>query len=105
MPSCRNTVVDGPPAAIAGTQSIAPATAGAREPIQAPHGEATLLLEPRHELVEAQLLEALADRVELGGAELDQAAALAAELERLAQAGLAGVQPGMIASRRAVAAS
>ena len=36
---------------------------------------------------------ALADRLELAGAELDQRAALADEVERLAQAGLAGVQP------------
>src|ERR687887_26212 len=51
-----------------------------------------LLLEACDELLEAQLLEALADRVELAGAELDQAAALADEVERFAQAGLAGVQ-------------
>ena len=50
-------------------------------------------LEASHELVEAQRLEALAHRVELAGAELDEPAALAAELQRLAQAGLAGVEP------------
>src|SRR3954469_23134982 len=44
------------------------------------------------EVLEAQLLEPPADLVELGGAELDQVAALADQVERLAQAGLAGVQ-------------
>ena len=50
--------------------------------------------QPRDELVEAQLLEPLADGLELGGAELDERAALAAQLQRLAQAGLPGIQPG-----------
>lgn len=50
-------------------------------------------LEPRDQLVEAQLLQAAADRVELAGAELDERAALLDELEGLAQPGLAGVQP------------
>ena len=49
--------------------------------------------EPGHQVVQAQLLEALADRVELGGAVLDEVAALLDELERLAQAGVARVQP------------
>ena len=49
--------------------------------------------EPRHELVEPQLLEPAPDGFELGGAELDEPAALLAQLERLAQAGLAGVEP------------
>ena len=43
-------------------------------------------LEPRDELVEAQFLEPLADGLELGGAELDEPAALAAQIQRLAQA-------------------
>src|ERR687889_52416 len=55
-------------------------------------GRARPGLEPRDELVEAELLEALCDGVELACAELDQAAALLAELERLPQAGLAGVE-------------
>ena len=50
-------------------------------------------LEPRDELVEPQLLEPAADGLELRRAVLDQDAALAAQLQRLAQAGLAGVQP------------
>src|SRR5687768_10405006 len=49
-------------------------------------------LEPGDELVELELLEPLPDRIELGGADLDEPAALLAELERLAQAGVAGVQ-------------
>src|SRR5262249_28221515 len=49
-------------------------------------------LEARDELVELELLEPLADGLELRGAELDQPAPLAHELERLAQAGLAGVE-------------
>src|SRR5690242_11139533 len=48
--------------------------------------------EPRDQLVEAQLLEALAHRLQLGGRVLDQLAALPAEVERLAQAGLARVE-------------
>src|SRR4051794_36944035 len=51
-----------------------------------------LLLQARDELLEAQLLESLADCLELGRAELDQAAALADEVERLAEPGLAGVE-------------
>src|SRR4029453_17679182 len=71
MPSRRNTVVAGPPAAVAGAQSAGPASAGRpRAQLRAPM-EATLarrlLLQPRDELLEAQLLEALADRVELAG--------------------------------------
>src|SRR6476646_6880865 len=50
------------------------------------------LLEAGHELVEAQLLEAAPDGVELAGAELHEAAALAHERERLAQPRLARVQ-------------
>src|SRR4051794_38645627 len=42
-------------------------------------------VEPLHELVQAELLEPAADRVQLGGAELDQPPALLAQLERLAQ--------------------
>src|SRR5829696_1283055 len=49
-------------------------------------------LEPGDQFVEAELLEALGDGVELAGAELDEAPALLAELERLAQAGLARVE-------------
>ena len=62
-------------------------------------------LEPRDELVEAQLLEPLADGLELGGAELDERAALAAQVQRLAQAGLPESRRAMIASSRALAAS
>src|SRR4051794_6879222 len=51
-------------------------------------------LQPRDELLQAQLLEPLAHRLELAGAELDQPAALLAELEGLAQPGLPGVEPG-----------
>src|SRR3954451_11078681 len=47
----------------------------------------------RCQLVQPQLLKPLADGVELGRAVGDQIATLAAELERLAQAGLAGVEP------------
>src|SRR3954463_16442733 len=50
-------------------------------------------LEPRDEVVEAELLEPLTDRLELSRRELDQALALGAELERLAQAGLVRVEP------------
>ena len=50
--------------------------------------------EPRHELVEAQFLEPLADGLELGGAELDERAALTTEVQRLAQPRLTGIQPG-----------
>src|SRR5919198_2272626 len=49
-------------------------------------------LQPGDQLLEAQLLEPATDGVELGGAELDQAASLAHEVERLAQPGLARVQ-------------
>src|SRR3954454_7617093 len=55
-------------------------------------GARPLLLEPCHELLEAQLLEPLTDRLELARAELDEPAALAHELEGLAQPGLSGVQ-------------
>ena len=50
-------------------------------------------LEPGDQLVQAQLLQASTDRLELRRAELDEPAALLAELERLAQARLAGVEP------------
>src|SRR5919198_4470517 len=50
------------------------------------------LFEPGDELVEPQLLEPAPDRVELARAELDEPAALLAEVQRLAQPGLAGVQ-------------
>jgi hypothetical protein len=49
-------------------------------------------LQPGDEILQAQLLQPLSDRLQLGGAQLDEAAALAAQLERLAQTGLAGVQ-------------
>ena len=45
------------------------------------------------QLVESQLLEPAADGVELGGAELDELAALADQVERLAQLGVSGVEP------------
>src|SRR4051794_40222928 len=48
--------------------------------------------EPGGELGEAEPLEALGDRVELARAELDEAAALLAQLERLAEPGLARVE-------------
>src|SRR5690242_2344150 len=44
------------------------------------------------QLVQAQLLEAFPHRLELAGRVLDQLAALAAQVERRAQAGLAGVE-------------
>ncbi len=50
-------------------------------------------VQPRRQLVELQLAQTLAHRVQLGGAVGDQFAPLTAELERLAQAGLAGVEP------------
>src|SRR3954454_9260776 len=50
-------------------------------------------LEPGDQLVEAQLLQPLADCLELARGELDQALALGAELERLAQPGLVRVEP------------
>src|ERR1700712_101102 len=53
---------------------------------------ASAVPEPRHELVEAQLLEAAPDRVELARADLHEPSALAHEVERLPQAGLAGVE-------------
>ena len=48
--------------------------------------------EARDELVEAQFFEPLADGLELGRAELDEPAALTAQIQCLAQPGLAGVQ-------------
>ena len=61
-------------------------------------------LQARHEVAEVQLLEALADGLELCGAQLDERAALAAQLERLAQPGLAGVQAldDLLQARRGV---
>src|SRR4051812_28163962 len=50
-------------------------------------------LEARDQVVEAQLLETLADRLQLARGELDQPLALLAELERLAEAGLVRVEP------------
>src|SRR3954451_9168836 len=50
-------------------------------------------LEPGDQLVEAQLLQPLADCLQLARGELDQALALGAELERLAQARLVRVEP------------
>src|SRR3954454_7603034 len=50
-------------------------------------------LEPGDQLVEAQLLQPLADCLELARGELDEALALGAELERLAQPGLVRVEP------------
>ena len=55
-------------------------------------GVPSLRSEPRDELVQAQLLQGAADRVELARAPLDQRLALAHQLERLAQARLARVQ-------------
>src|SRR5258708_19836949 len=52
-----------------------------------------LLFEAADQLVEAELLERVADRAELARAQLDQGLALADEREGLAQARLAGVQP------------
>jgi hypothetical protein len=49
-------------------------------------------VEPRRQVVEVQFLQALADGVKLAGAVVDQGAALFAELEGLAEAGLAGVE-------------
>src|SRR3954447_23973880 len=51
-------------------------------------------LEPRDQVVQLQLLQALAYRVQLGRGVLDQGLALAAQVERLAQAGLVRVQAG-----------
>ena len=53
---------------------------------------ASASFEASDELVEAQLLEPLADRLELRGAELDELAALGAQRQRLAQAGIPGIQ-------------
>ncbi len=50
-------------------------------------------LQPRHELLEAELLETAGHLVELVGAELDEVAALLHEVERLPQARLPGVEP------------
>src|SRR5688500_17445929 len=55
-------------------------------------GRARAGLEARDELIQPQLLQATADGLELGGAQLDERAPLAAELERLAQPRFAGVQ-------------
>src|SRR6185312_5382396 len=63
-----------------------PRSAGARL------GRRPLGLQAGDELLEAQLLEPLTDRLELVGAVLDQVAALLDEIERLAQAGVAGVE-------------
>src|SRR5919197_1421757 len=49
-------------------------------------------LQPRDQLVQAQLLEALSDGLQLACRVLDQLAALTAQVERLAQAWLARVQ-------------
>src|SRR4051794_26460909 len=49
-------------------------------------------LEAADQLVQPELLEPGAHGLELGGAELDEVAPLATELQRLAQAGLARVQ-------------
>src|SRR4051812_49528451 len=48
--------------------------------------------EPCDEIVELQLFETLADRIQLGGRVLDQLAPLPDELERLAEAGLVRVE-------------
>src|SRR3954451_10673932 len=50
-------------------------------------------LQPDDQLVQPQLLEALPDGFQLARRELDQALALGAQLERLAQAGLVRVEP------------
>src|SRR5690349_21322597 len=63
-----------------------PRSAGARL------GRRPLGLQAGDELLEAQLLEPLTDRLEFAGAVLDQVAALLDEVERLAQAGVARVQ-------------
>src|SRR5579859_4800687 len=68
---------------------------------------AGLLFEAADQLVQAQLLERVADSAELARAQLDQALALADERERLAEAGLAGVQTAddlLHASRRRLVA-
>src|SRR5436305_104775 len=50
-------------------------------------------LQALDQLVELQLLEALADRVQLARRVLEQLAPLSAQVERFAQTGLAGVEP------------
>ena len=61
--------------------------------------------QPGDQLVEPQLLQALPDRLELAGGVLDQLAALATQVERLAQAGLSESSRPMISSIRSTAAS
>src|SRR5215211_3524201 len=51
-------------------------------------------LETRDQVVQAELFQALSDSLELTGGVVDQRLALAAEVERLAQTRLAGVEPG-----------
>src|SRR5712691_4792945 len=66
-----------------------------------------LLFEAADQLVEAELLERVADSAELARAQLDQGLALADERERLAEACLAGVQAAddlLHASRRRLVA-
>src|SRR5436190_21627379 len=51
-------------------------------------------LEAGDQFVEAQLLQPLADSIELTGGVLDEFAALLDQVERFAQAGLVRVEPG-----------
>ena len=69
--------------------------AGGRRAVERAHRptRAAGVVQPRHELLQAQFLEPLADGVQLAGAVLDQLASLLDQVERLAQPGLAGVQP------------
>src|SRR5205807_2946110 len=60
--------------------------------LRRPRGRRGVLLQSGHQLVQAQLLQALPHRLELAGAQLDQLAALAHEVQGFAQARLAGVQ-------------
>src|SRR3954452_20801230 len=55
---------------------------------------ALVRFEARYELVEAEFLKALADGLELGRAELDETPSFAAQLQRLPEAGLPGIQAG-----------
>ena len=64
----------------------------AERPAVAPAARAAAGLEPGDQLVQPQFLEPRPDRLELAGAELDSAAALLAQLQRLAEPGLAGVE-------------